>query len=146
MKKIGFILLIPLFTFFISSCDLFGIFGAKLYITDETRSEHELYTIKILSPGANSGSGTNIYANPVDTLEYDGYSWKVYNIPAGSSDIYMEFTTDVGFDSEDNERTEVYAEAGDWVAVWFIDSATDDTSYWEGSGDFHLDDCPRYEY
>lgn len=142
-KLLGAVILL---TFLAAGCSIPGFTG-KLYVCDETWTQG-LYELKILGASENSANGNNIYSSPIETVTWDGRTWKVYSISFGRSDVYMEFTSPLG-SGFNNERQAVYVPDGGWAAIWFTDSLVsphDDTFVWESTGDFQLDDCPFYAF
>ena len=115
--------------------------SGKLYITDETYSPAEIFTVKILEHTYNESSEKNIFSDYSEKISYGGYTWYVYDIPEGTWDIYLEYYIDGDFN---NERESVYIESGssanEWAAVWLLDFAQTDYSVWkeQGSGAFTI--------
>ena len=138
MKRIQLLILFILVLTSLSSCKL-GSKGGTLYITDETHSGIEIFTVKILEHTYNQSSGKNIFSEYKEKISYGGYTWYTYDIPNGSWDIYIEYYRDGDYS---NEREEVYIErdssANEWAAIWLVN----DNVYWiwteQGSGSLNL--------
>ncbi len=122
----------------LSSCKL-GSKGGLLYITDESRSGYELFTVKILEHTNNQSTEKNIFSNYKEKISYGGYIWYVFDIPEGTWDIYIEYYKNGDYR---NEREEVYIEedssGNEWAAICLVDNNV----YWiwteQGSESLHL--------
>ena len=139
MKKTIIIFLV-LFTISIESCDLVSK-GGLLYITDQTNSEAELYMVKILERTYSSSSQKNIFSDYKEKISYGGYTWYVYDIPAGSWDIYLEYKLPA--DDYNNEREGVFIEGGssgnEWAAIWLTElSSGDSYTAEQGGGELNI--------
>lgn len=113
--------------------------GGTLYITDETHSRAEIFTVKILKHSCNQSSEKNLFSDYKEIIIYGSYNWYVYDIPEGAWDIYIEYYKDKEFQ---NEREYIYIEGdssgNEWAAIWLVDN--NDFSVWteQGTGEINI--------
>ena len=138
MKK-GFtlhILLIALI--FIFSCSSTPGEG-RLYITDQTVSESEIITVKILENTSNQLNKRNILKEYDVIVSYAGFNWYLYTIPAGSHEVYIEYLIKGNYG---NKRTEVIIQGDsseiDWAAIWLVNGYENSVRIEQGKGELHI--------
>ncbi len=73
MKKIQFISILFLVVFIFQSCNSTKK-GGLLYITDETHSGTEIFTVKILEHTYNESTEKNIFSDYKEKISYGGYT------------------------------------------------------------------------
>ncbi len=134
MKKTGFLILSLIIASVAISCDFLGP-KADVYVTSETYDNGQLSTVKFLEPTANAAYSSNQFSSNLGTVEYNGFTWYHFQIPAGSYDVYFEWT---GTPYTHNGRAGIAVDpvsvSDQWAAVYTDDGGN---SWAEtGSGTF----------
>ena len=113
--------------------------GGNLYITDETHSGAEIFTVKILEHADNQSSEKNIFSEYKEIITYGGYNWYVYDITEGTWDIYIEYYKDKEYQ---NEREYIYIEenssGNEWAAIWLVDNYDHSVRTEQGMGELNI--------
>lgn len=114
----------------------------KLYLTADTYPGMTIRQVSYGDPGFNAERAENISADYEETVEYGGYTWRVYNIPNGDWDIYVEWTGPGSCSDRCNEREGVYIEPGsssnEWFGMWIDPTYGYDMRSESGGGGFSL--------
>jgi len=125
------------------SCNLKST--GSLFITDETLSETEIITLKILEQNQNQLNEKNILSDYREVVSFGGYKWLAFDIPEGQWDVYIEYYTNGDFT---NKREAIFIKGSksdnEWVAVWFVNNFDLSVMTEYGKGDLNINSSLFY--
>ena len=99
----------------LSGCSLGGT--GEVYITTDTIG-YSLITVKFIAPAANAGNYTNQYHTYTRTASYNGYTWYVYSVGAGTYDVYIEWNSNSDYNGRARMTLDPNSPSNEWVAVY----------------------------
>ncbi len=138
MKRLQVFMILLLVSISVNSCKSIKKEG-NLYITDQTHSGADIFTVKILKHSCNQSSEKNIFSDYKEIITYGGYTWYVYDIPEGTWDIYIEYYEDYKFR---NEREYVYingdSSGNEWAAIWLVSNYDNSVRTEQGIGEINI--------
>ena len=94
--------------------------------------------VKFVEPWASTAGYTNVLNSYNSTVEYGGYTWRVYGVSSGSYDVYIEWTDYQGRWSNGRGHGATIDPGSDlntWAAV-YPESLTTNVHVEEGGGSF----------
>ena len=139
MKRIIRFLAIACLFWVAAGCDGLTPSKPNLYVdVDDASRGEELYFITYIREGATGHSGQNIINKQHGTFTFKGEVYRVFAIPRGIWDIYMEWTANYANADWMNDRRTVNLRDNEWARIQFY-SEKDHTSCWvyQGSGEMY---------
>ena len=141
MKKLFYLASVAIVALVMGACNGIAPSKPNLYVcVDDPSRGEELYYITYIPEGRDGHSGRNIFGDQKGTYNFKGKTYRMFSIPKGTWDIYMEWWANTGYASinYNNERLTVNTKLNDWVRIEFY-SDKDHTSCraFQGSGEMY---------